>query len=57
MKRTGIKTETNSRVYKLTRRNTELTDDGNCSRCPLHDKENKERRPKPDKYKNKRRKK
>lgn len=46
--------ETNSSVEKKARRIKIANETGKCSRCPPHDKENRRKRKKTDKYKNKR---
>jgi hypothetical protein len=47
------KFNTNSAVDKKERRRV-LEGEGKCGRCPLHGGENERRRPRDDKYKNKR---
>jgi len=48
--------DTNSSIYKKRRKWQICNKTGKCTLCPIHGGENKKRhRPRPDKYKNKRR--
>ena len=46
--------ETNSSVDKKLHKWHICNKTGKCTRCPLHDGENRRKRPRPDHYKNKR---
>lgn len=51
---TMIEIENNSSVDKKLRKWYICKKTGKCTRCPMHDKENRKKRSKPDRYKNKR---
>ena len=59
LKRRTIKTKQeeqttdNSTVYEKAHRRVVAHDTGGCDHCPAHDKENRRKRPRPDKYKDK----
>lgn len=46
--------DSNSSIYKKKRKLHVLQEMRKCPRCPYHDGENRRKRPRPDKYKNKR---